>query len=295
MEEKVDRAPQRDAVVAELAAAQHGIVTSAQLAESGFGPNAIALGVGRGRLHRVHRGVYAVGYLALSTKSRWLAAVLACGGGAVLSHGSAAALWGLLRPLSGDVDVSVPSYNGRGRRRGIRLHRCASLAEQPEEWPLTTVRDGIPVTSVPRTLEDLRGAVPPRLHRRAVRQAEIGGYALGPRVRGDRTRSDLERDFLAFCHAHDLPLPEVNAQIGPWKVDFLWRDARLAVETDSFEYHRGSVAFEDDHARDLGLRRRGLTVRRFTAAQIRDHPAAVVADLREVLSAPAGPASSASS
>lgn len=112
MEEKVDRAPQRDAVVAELAAAQHGIVTLAQLEESGFGPNAIALGVGRGRLHRVHRGVYAVGHLSPSPQSRWLAAVLACGGGAVLSHGSAAALWGLLRPLSRDADVSVPPTTG---------------------------------------------------------------------------------------------------------------------------------------------------------------------------------------
>jgi very-short-patch-repair endonuclease len=151
------------------------------------------------------------------------------------------------------------------------------------------VRNAIPVTSVARTLEDLRGVVSPRLHRRAVRQAEIAGFALGPKVRGDRTRSDLEVDFLTFCRAHGIPGPEVNVQIGRWKVDFLWRDARLAVETDSYEYHRGSVAFEDDHARDLDLRRIGFTVRRYTGAQIRDHPAAVVGDLREILVAPAAP------
>jgi very-short-patch-repair endonuclease len=219
-----------------------------------------------------------------------MAAALACGDGAVLSHGSAAALWGLLRPLDGPIDVSVPSRNGRGRHAGIRVHRTRSLLDgEREGLVVRTIRNRIPVTSVPRTLEDLRGAVAPRLYRRAVRQAELAGFALGPSVRGDRTQSDLELDFLAFCRAHDLPVPEVNVQIGRWKVDFLWRAARLVVETDSYEYHRGSVSFEDDHARDLDLRRLGFTVRRYTGAQVRDHPAAVVADLREVLAESAPP------
>jgi hypothetical protein len=118
-----------------------------------------------------------------------------------------------------------------------------------------TRRDDIPVT-VPRTLADLRGAVSPHHYRRAVRQAEIAGFAIGEGIEGDHTRSDLERDFLRLCRSHDLPPPEVNVQIGRWTIDFVWCEARLAVETDSFRYHRGSVAFEDDHQRDLDLRAR---------------------------------------
>lgn len=219
-----------------------------------------------------------------------MAAVLACGEGAVLSHGSAAALWGLLRPLDGPIDVSVPTRGGRRRRHGIRIHRCASLAdgahsstgrEQMRHSPLVTVRQRIPVTTVARTIDDLRrGGYARWLVRRAVRQAELKGHRV---VGSDRTRSDLERDFLRFCRRHRIPAPEVNVKIGRWRVDFLWRDARLIVETDSHQYHRGSVAFEADHQRDLGLRRIGFTVRRYTGAQLRSYPAEIAADLGEVL------------
>ncbi|MEZ5077816.1 MAG: DUF559 domain-containing protein [Solirubrobacterales bacterium] len=99
----------------------------------------------------------------------------------------------------------------------------------------------------------------------------------------DRTRSDLERDFLRFCRRHRLPTPAVNVKVGRWTVDFLWRDAKLAVETDFFDYHRGSVAFEGDHERDLHLRRLGFTVRRYTGAQLRGYPAEIAAELGEVL------------
>lgn len=296
MREKLAQGPQHDSAIAHVAARHHGVVTLAQLTTAGLGANAVSKRVQAGRLHRLHRGVYAVGHDGISIHGRWVAAVLALGDGAVLSHRSAAELWGLLKPEAGPVDVSVPSRSGRARRRGIRPHRSPSLLDDPHSrLPVRTVRDGIPVTSVARTLEDLRGSVPPRLYRKAVRQAELAGFALGSVVRGDRTRSDLERDFLALCRAYGIPPPEVNAQIGRWTVDFLWRRERLVVETDSYRYHRGSIAFEDDHARDLDLRRRGFTVRRYTGAQIRDHSAAVVADLREVLIAPASPASRASS
>lgn len=211
-----------------------------------------------------------------------MAAVLALGPDAVLSYMSAAALWGLLKPENGPVDVSLPSGSGRGRRVGIRVHRCPSLrADQ------VTERHRIPVTTPARTIEDLRATAPPHLVRRATRQAELAGHRLGPRANPDGTRSDLERDFLRFCRRHDLPAPEVNARIGRWTVDFLWRAERVAVETDFFGYHRGSVAFEDDHQRDLDLRRAGFAVRRYTGAQIRNHPALVVADLGEVLGLPA--------
>jgi hypothetical protein len=211
-----------------------------------------------------------------------MAAVLALGPDGVLSHMGAAALRGLLRPESGPIDVSLPSHSGRRRRGGIRIHRCASLrADQ------VTERFRIPVTTPARTIEDLRAVVPPYLVRRATRQAELARYPLGPGARTAGTRSDLELDFLAFCAKHGIPRPQVNVRIGRWRVDFLWRAERLAVETDFYDYHRGSVSFEDDHQRDLDLRRAGYAVRRYTGAQIRDHPALVGADLGEVLGLPA--------
>jgi very-short-patch-repair endonuclease len=212
-----------------------------------------------------------------------MAAVLACGARAVLSHGSAAAHWGLLRPVDGPVDVSVPVRSGRRRRRGIRLHRCASL-ELGEGFDrrLVTRHQGIPVTTPARTIADLSGTVPPHLVRRATRQAEMLGLPLGV-VATDGTRSDLERDFLRLCRRHALPFPEVNVRVGRWTVDFLWRHERLVVETDSYRWHRGAVAFEDDHARDLDLRRHGYSVRRFTEHQVRERPALIAADLAEAL------------
>lgn len=149
--------------------------------------------------------------------------------------------------------------------------------------PMVTVRHRIPVTSAARTVEDLRRAgYPERWVRRARRQAELAGHRLGdgtPR----RTRSDLEDDFLSFLRRHRLPFPEVNVKVGRWEVDFLWRSAALAVETDFYDYHRGETSFEDDHQRDLELRRNGLTVLRYTGAQLRSYPAEIAAELGEIL------------
>jgi hypothetical protein len=129
-----------------------------------------------------------------------MAAVLACGHGAVLSHGAAAVHWGLLRPLDGPIDITVPTHHGRKRRRGIRIHRCATLGAplssdplQRRLAPMVTVRDRIPVTTVPRTLGDLPSTLAPYLVRRAIRQAEFLKLPVG--IETDRTRSDLERDF----------------------------------------------------------------------------------------------------
>lgn len=215
-----------------------------------------------------------------------MAAVLACGPGAVLSHGAAAVHWGLLRPLDGPVDVTIPNHNGRKRRRGIRIHRCASLGApfQPmrtQKRPVT-VRNRIPVTTVPRTLVDIRETLPPRLVRRAVRQAEFLGLGLGE-IKTDRTRSDLERYFLRLWRRTRLEQPEVNAALGGMTVDFLWRDARLVVETDSYATHGGTVAFEDDHERDLRLRRLGFSVHRFSELQLEAEPDAVLEDVTSAL------------
>jgi very-short-patch-repair endonuclease len=240
--------------------------------------DAVRRRVERGVLHRLHQGVYAVGHLAIDHQGRWMAAVLASGRDAVLSHGSAAAHWGLLRPLDGPVDVSVPTRAGRRRRGGIRLHRRPALIAAD----LTRHR-GIPITTPARTVADLSGVVPPRLARRARRQAEVLGMPLGSATASDRTRSDLERDFLRLCRRHGLPAPQVNVRLGSWTVDFHWPGRGLAVETDGYAYHRGEVAFEDDRARDLGLRAMGIEVIRLSGRGLSEEPARIVEILRAEL------------
>ena len=285
--------------VAEIADRQHGVITLSQLEDVGLTRYAVAKRAERGHLHRIHQGVYAVGHRGLSLHGRFMAAVLACGSEAVLSHTSAAILWKLLYPIQGPVHVSIPTSSGRKKRRGIHLHRCASLHPQPPAEPspspssllsrggrgrrlLTTHRDRIPVTTVPRTIEDLEGTVSPKLYRRAKRQAELMGIHLEG-VETDRTRSDLETLFLELCSRYRIPPPEVNVKLGRWEVDFLWRSQRLVVETDYWIYHRGSVAFEDDHARDLDLRAAGYTVLRFTDRQLESEAERIVKVLRAAL------------
>lgn len=286
--------------IAEIAGRQHGVVTVSQLDDAGLTRYAVAKRTKRGHLHRIHQGVYAVGHRGLSLHGRFMAAVLACGPSAVLSHTSAAILWKLLYPIDGPVHVSIPSTSGRKKRRGVHLHRCPSLQSQPPAEPspspsslpirggrgrrlLTTHRDRIPVTTVPRTIDDLEGYVSPRLYRRAKRQAELMGIDLEG-VESDRTRSDLETLFLEICSRYDIPSPsEVNVKLGRWEVDFLWRSRRVVVETDHWIYHRGSVAFEDDHARDLDLRAAGYTVLRFTDRLLEDEAERVAAIVRDAL------------
>jgi len=276
MGRKVDSLAMR---IGEVAESQHGVVSSAQLAAFRMSTSTIAKWTRKGQLHHLHRGVYAVGHRPVSRRGFWMAAVLACGDGAVLSYRSAAELWELLRPQRGSIDVSVPTQSGRATRAGIRLHRCVSLVAGT-----TTQRHGIPVTTPARTIADLRGTVPPWQWRRAVRQAELAGYSLGE-VETDGTRSDLEGDFLQIVRRAGLSAPEVNVKIGRWTVDFLWRAERLVVETDSYRYHRGRIAFQDDHARELDLRRRGFEVRRFDERQIDEEPRLVAADLGDALAA----------
>ncbi len=262
-----------------MAADQFGLVTTGQLLAAGFDGAAITLRVAAGRLHRLHRGVYAVGHPAVSREGRWLAAVLACGKGAVLSHRDAAALWALLPPGTGPVHVTVSGQGGRGRRRGIRLHRSRTLAVTA-----VTRHRGIPVTRPARTIADLRRHLQPPELRRAIRQAEVLGLALGEEAETDRTRSELERRFLRLCRSHGLPRPEVNVRVGPFLVDFLWRPQRLIIEVDGYRYHRGRQAFEDDRARDLELRRLGHEVVRLTQRQIGEGEEEVVSAVRALLS-----------
>jgi len=205
--------------------------------------------------------------------------------GAAVSHRSALSLWGLLPIDQASLcDVIVSGNGGRARRVGIRVHRSLTLV--PAD---VTLHRRIPVTTPQRTIADLREAISTRRSgviaghelRKAIRQANVLGLAIGSRDAKVRTRSDLEADFLRLCRRHRLPAPEVNVRIGRYLVDFLWREPRLVVETDGYRYHRGEVAFQDDHARDLELMRRGFEVLRLSELQLDEKPARVA----EVLAA----------
>jgi very-short-patch-repair endonuclease len=269
-----------DHEVARIGAVQHGVVTHAQLRRAGLSVGAIARRVESGRLHRLYRGVYAVGHRRLSNEGRWMAAVLASGPGAVLSHRPAAEHWRLLTPRRGPVHVTVPGRGGRRRRGGIHLHRSPSLL------PLdVTRRDGIPVTTPARTIADLRRVATVDEVRRAIREAEFLGLQIGEEASRESkpTRSLLERRFLRLCRRHGLPEPEVNVYVGPHEVDFLWRHRSLIVETDGYEGHRGRQAFEDDRAKDAELRVLGFTVVRFTYRQLTERWAWVEETVRALL------------
>lgn len=267
-----------DARIAAIAARQHGVMSIQQLRKAGLSDEAVRGRAGSGRLHRLHRGVYAVGHRALTFEGRALAAVLAMGHGC-LSHRSAAVLWRMLPAVPGPIDVSIPTRSGRRRRQGIRTHWPRSLSSEQ-----VTRRGGIPVTTPARTIADLRQTSPPAEVRRAIRQAEMLGLPLGEEG-SDRTRSELERLFLELCRRHNLHAPEVNVRIGAQVVDFLWREQRLIVETDGYRYHRGRAAFEDDRARDLELRGLGFEVIRLSHRQVTGEPRRVAAVLREAFRA----------
>jgi very-short-patch-repair endonuclease len=277
-----------DNAIAEIASRQHGVLSVAQLHAAGVDPSAIKRRVSGGRLHRIHRGVYAVGHPALSNEGRWMAAVLACGEGAVLSHRSAAALWRMLpsyrlgvrdSPATAAVDVIVSRGAGRASRDGICLHRSRTLSRSD-----CTRIAGIPVTSVPRTLEDLHRILSRQMFAGALRQAEYLGLPIGDRFITDSTRSELEWKLLRLCRRHRLAKPEVNVRVEMFTVDFLWRSSRLIVEVDGWESHRTRSAFEADRARDARLNLLGYRVLRFTWRQVKSDGAGVAAAIRGLLS-----------
>jgi very-short-patch-repair endonuclease len=269
-----------EARVTELAKRDHGVLTTHELLACGLTHAGIHRRVEAGRLHRVHRGVYAVGHRALSREGRWLAAVKACGSGAVLSHQSAAELWELVPRRPGPIHVTVPAYRRPRPGRGISLHRSKTLTDGDaiRRWR-------IPLTTPTRTLLDLKGTLPRELWEAAVDRARARGFDTGEVVDEAPTRSALERILLRLCRRHRIPLPEVNVRVGRFLVDFLWRESQLIVEVDGFAHHRARASFESDRARDAVLSLDGYRVLRFTYRQVTGDPGSVATTIRQLLRA----------
>jgi very-short-patch-repair endonuclease len=273
-----DKGAKSEEVIAKIAARQHGVVSAVQLHRAGISNTAAAKRAQSGRLHRIHRGVYALAHPKLTFEGRCMAAVLALGDRGVVSHRSAAAIWGMLPPHGGSVQVTAVGGGGKKKRSGVKIHRSHTLIAR-----ITTRRNGIPVTKPARTLRDLRRVVPQPVFRAAVRRAlDLRLIRSTGLSEAALTRSELERSFLALCRRHRFPQPEVNARLGPYEVDFLWRDRRLVVETDGYRHHGGRAAFETDRARDSHLQSRGFRVLRFTYRQVAER-IAVVAALRPLV------------
>jgi very-short-patch-repair endonuclease len=282
--EKVsDFAP--DVVIGDLAARQHGVVGRDQLLAVGVSSSAIGRRVAAGKLHPLHRGVYAVGHHVVSQQGRWMAARLSTGG--VLSHRSAGALWGL-RPWNGRIEITTQWT--RAKRLGLLLHR-AVLA--PDE---ITTRDGIPVTTPARTLLDLAGVLQKHQLQQAINEAERlrlagpepsrhptkrGTKALRTLAPPTHTRLDLEARFTTFLDDRRFPTPQTNVLIEGMEVDFAWPTSRVVVEIDSWEFHGNRAAFERDRRRDRILGAAGWRPLRVTWRDL-DEPGALERELRAV-------------
>ena len=254
--------------VAKLAERQGGAIADWQLLRLGVGRGAIKHWLRTGRLHRIHRGVYALGHPVLGEKGHLWAALLACGPGAVISHRSAAKLWAVRPNNRKPVDVTVPGRS-RHRRKGIDIHLVRHL--DPRD---VTKIDGLPVTTLARTLLDLAEVVPQSQLPRAIAEAEYLGIidlnainellgrsngrrgqkplaaALTDAFPKERTRSELEDAFLEFCDQRGIPRPKVNTYIDGREVDMAWPDYDLIVELDGYQSHRTRRAFESDRRRD---------------------------------------------
>jgi very-short-patch-repair endonuclease len=270
-----------DRALSATASDQHAVVEVLQLRSAGLSPRAIERRAESGALHRIHRGVYAVGHLALPPLARYSAALLACGPHAVLSHRSAAAVLGLL-PEEEGAPIHVSLRAGQRRHRaGIRVHR-------PRLLPSSDVRrrDGLAVTSATRTVLDLTSRltasaleqlVAEVLVKRMARPEELLARGTG-RLRalveaGPRfTRAESERRLLAIVDRANLPRPETNVPIAGYEVDLLWREAGVAVEVDGFSTHGFRSAFEHDHRRDLAVQATGLRTVRITCHQLEHEP-----------------------
>ncbi|HEY5941431.1 MAG TPA: type IV toxin-antitoxin system AbiEi family antitoxin domain-containing protein [Solirubrobacterales bacterium] len=294
-----------DGAIAELAKRQYGVVSREQLLKLGFESGAIGRRLRSGRLHQLRSGIYAVGHRLIPREGRWMAAVLSSGPEAALSHWSAAALW-MIRPNSRTIiDVTVP-HKSRSSK-GIRRHHSPLPADE------ATDEEGIPVTTVPRTILDLaatstadvvenllresefhqlsdRLSLPDLIERypgrRGTRKVRLALERLKEEPEG-RRRSRLEERFAPFLRRYHLPLPRFNDWIvlgaNRYMVDCHWPEVRHIVELDGWQGHGTMTAFREDRARDRRLAAAGYSVTRLTWNQLDDEPKEIAADLRVLL------------
>jgi very-short-patch-repair endonuclease len=300
------RQQRRDGEVGRICNEQHGLVTLDQLVHLGLTVQAVHERVMAGRLYRIHQGVYSLTPAVMTQRGLFMAAVLACGPDAVISHRSAAYLWGLVDKWRRPIDVTAPNRRGRSPD-GVAAHRDGSL--QPID---KDARFGVPCTSLARTLLDYAGVEPEWKLRKAVSQAEVRRVLdpdavrsiikRGRRRRGvarlrlvmdtihpetKRSRSELERLFLTMCVRTGLPHPEVNVWLdvpgGRLQADFLWREHRLIVEADSREFHDTSSAFEEDREREQRFQLAGWRYSRCSWSQIERRPQRLATTIRGLL------------
>jgi very-short-patch-repair endonuclease len=278
-------------VVWRLARYQYGVITRKQLLDLGFTRHAIRHRVATGRLHAIHRGVFVVGRPDLDVHGRCMAAVLACGPGAVVSHQTAAQLWGIRAPRGEPIELSVPVTVER-TLVGVHLHRRRSLTDGDR-----AITARIPVTKAVRTIVDLAPRLPERQLEVAINEAAVldlispEGLRAAlermspqpgiPKLRRllDRrtfrlTDSELERAFLRLVRSAGLPTPETGVRLDGFRVDFFWPDLGLVVETDGLRYHRTPAQQARDRRRDQVHSAAGLTPLRFTHGQTDSKPRA---------------------
>ncbi len=291
-----------DHAIARLAARQHELVERDQLRALGLTPRQIDYRLQVGRLHRRHRTVYVVGSPKLTLEGERLAAVLAAGPGAVLSHAAACHHWRLLRHRPPHLDVTVRTPGGRSTK-GLVIHRHPTLRPQD-----TTTRLHIPVVRPARAILDLAQTSPRALIIQAIDEAHVQRLARGPHLNAvvaayprhpaahvlkdivtthiggsTLTDTDLEDLFLEICRKHGLPQPATQHRIGRLTVDFAFPDARIAIETDGGKYHGTPAAVRRDHRRDSYVIRKGWQVLRFSDEQIEHQPEVVAATVLAAL------------
>jgi very-short-patch-repair endonuclease len=288
-----------------LADLQHGVVATWQLVALGFSYDQVHDRVVAGHLHRVHRGVYSVGRRKLTREGRWMGAVLACGEDAVLSHRAAIALWGLRPAGGGAIDVTDPTRRRTGHR-GVRIHSTRCLEAQDR-----AMKNGIPVTTVHRTILDFAETAPVQQVRLAIEMADRrelyddrtmqsllarsrGRKGIKPvtavlhEMRGQATpmtRSELENRFLAGLRERGYPEPQADVLIEGELVDFVWSAQRLVVEVDGYLWHRTRKDFESNRRRDTKLQLAGYRVMRPTDRRIEHDLDALLDDVDRMLAA----------
>ena len=261
-----------------MASRQGGTISRRQLLRLGLTPTQIRDRVRSGRLRVIYRGVYAVGHDAIPVRGRLFAALLAAGSPAALSHRTAAAVHKLIPSMPPFVDLTVTGRRAPRNRRDLTFHRATHQE--------TTTKHGLPLSTVPRTLQDLAATRPQHEVRKALNQALVHRLVSpdelvdregpGSKVLKDLaritapTRSGLERRFLAALRNSRIPPPVKEHPLGRYVADFYWPDHRLVVETDGWTTHGGPIAFVDDRIRDAELAIRDVVVIRVSDEQV-DH------------------------